>query len=91
MSCYHRCKLWEYAPIRVYIAYRVNVTDTARSLLHERTQTGAPSTVSVVALQASLVCSGHLTYHAWSKLEGLLPLHIFETSLCVTTVFMTFV
>ena len=39
----------------MYIAYRVNVTDTVRSLLRERTQTGARSTASVVALRASLV------------------------------------
>lgn len=39
----------------MYIANRVNVTDTACSLLHERTQTGARSTASVVALRASLM------------------------------------
>jgi len=36
----------------LYIAHRVNVTDTTRLLLHERTQSGARSKASAVALRA---------------------------------------
>lgn len=74
----------------MYIAYRVNITDKARSLLHERTQTGARSTAGVVALRASLVF-GHLTYDARSSLEKFLRLHTCEVLVCITALFMTFV
>jgi len=39
----------------MHIAHHVNVTDTARSLLHKRTQTGARSTASAVARRAKQV------------------------------------
>lgn len=45
----------KYAAISLHIAYRVNVTVAARTLLHERTQTGARSTANIVKLRARTV------------------------------------